>query len=181
MPRIMEIFEDAKKYMREHGNRNQWNGAYPEESLIREEIGKEHCYVIEDSDRITDAGTKVIATFCFIPGIDPTYDIIYDGHWLNDEPYGTIHRLASDGSRHGIGKACIDFCGRLTRNLRADTHKDNLTMQNLLEGWDSGDAESSIFKMGTSVSHTTSYVNVTATEMACRHDNMAQRLVWSNF
>lgn len=134
MPRIMEIFEDAKKYMREHGNRNQWNGAYPEESLIREEIGKEHCYVIEDSDRITDAGTKVIATFCFIPGIDPTYDIIYDGHWLNDEPYGTIHRLASDGSRHGIGKACIDFCGRLTRNLRADTHKDNLTMQNLLEG-----------------------------------------------
>lgn len=91
MPRIMEIFEDAKKYMREHGNRNQWNGAYPEESLIREEIWKEHCYVIEDSDRITDARTKVIATFCFIPGIDPTYDIIYDGHWLNDEPYGTIH------------------------------------------------------------------------------------------
>ena len=33
-----------------------------------------------------------------------------------------------------VGRAEIIEFGRLTRNLRAATHKDNLTMQNLLEG-----------------------------------------------
>jgi hypothetical protein len=30
-------------------------------------------------------------------GKDPTYAVIENGNWLNDEPYGVIHRIASNG------------------------------------------------------------------------------------
>ena len=32
-----------------------------------------------------------------IYGKDPTYDVIDQGAWLNEEPYATIHRLVSSG------------------------------------------------------------------------------------
>lgn len=55
------------------------------------------------------------------------------GSWLNDAPYGTIHRLAGDGRMKGIFRKSMDFCRRQCGNLRADTHEDNHTMQHLLE------------------------------------------------
>ena len=32
---------------------------------------------------------------------DVTYTTIYDGNWLNDAPYGVVHRIASDGTVKG--------------------------------------------------------------------------------
>ena len=41
-----------------------------------------------------DCTDKVCATFVFIIGEDPTYDIIENGAWIdNERPYGTIHRM----------------------------------------------------------------------------------------
>lgn len=51
---------------------------------------------------------------------------------VNDDPYYVIHRIASDGSYKGIGDICLDWCAKQHPNLRADTHKDNIIMQNLL-------------------------------------------------
>ena len=58
--------------------------------------------------------------------------MIEEGKWLEDSPYGTIHRLASDGQIKGIFAACVSFCQNICPHLRADTHHDNLTMQHLL-------------------------------------------------
>lgn len=41
----------------------------------------------------------MVGTFCFIVGEDPTYAVIDNGKWLNDAPYGVIHRMASNGKR----------------------------------------------------------------------------------
>ena len=60
------------------------------------------------------------------------YDVI-EGKWLNDEPYGTIHRIASNGTEKGIMKICLDYCDNYVSNIRIDTHKDNKIMQHLLE------------------------------------------------
>lgn len=60
------------------------------------------------------------------------YAIIEDGAWLNDDPYYVIHRIASDGSHKGIGDICLNWCAKQYPSLRADTHKDNIIMQNLL-------------------------------------------------
>ena len=72
-------------------------------------------------------------TFAFITGEDPTYKIIREGEWLNDEFYGTIHRIASNGKQRGILKTACDFCFQLVDNIRIDTHKDNLPMLKALK------------------------------------------------
>ncbi len=126
LERIMQIFGIAKRFMRSHGNPEQWNGPYPGRELMRSEIDCGHCFVVCDAE-------KVVGTFCLIFGDEPTYARIEGGRWLNDAPYGTIHRLASDGSIGGVGHCCVEFCYSLIENLRADTHRDNIPMQRLLE------------------------------------------------
>lgn len=127
LERLMEIFRAARKFMVSAGNPDQWIDGYPQRKLIAEEIAQGHCYVCATSDR------TIVGTFCFSPGPDPTYDKIYNGNWLNDEPYRVIHRLASDGSAKGIGKLCIDWCIGRCKDLRTDTHANNRIMQSLVE------------------------------------------------
>ena len=70
LPRLMDIFAQAKAFMRAHGNPHQWEDGYPSEDLMREEIRRGHCFVVE-----TPADGPV-ATFCFSVGEDPTYSRI---------------------------------------------------------------------------------------------------------
>ena len=125
---LMRIFDSARRFMRSTGNMHQWAGGYPSEELLRSEILAGHCFVCETADG------EPVGTFCFIIGEDPTYQIIEQGAWLSPGPYGTIHRLASDGRAGGVARACFDWCGARMGNLRADTHADNTIMQRLLEG-----------------------------------------------
>lgn len=123
---ILQIYDIAKQYMVASGNPNQWNSTYPERQLLLKDIEMGQLYVYKENGVIH-------GVFAYIQGDDPTYAYIEDGAWLNDKPYGTIHRLASDGSIKGIFKECVDFCLAKCENLRADTHRDNHTMQHLLE------------------------------------------------
>lgn len=127
LDRLMEIFALARESMHTTGNPNQWTYGYPQREFMAGEIEQGHCYVCR-----TPKGT-IVATFCLLPSPDPTYREIYDGQWLNDEPYHVIHRMASDGSIRGIGKQCIDWCAKRCDNLRIDTHADNHIMQSLAE------------------------------------------------
>lgn len=124
--RIMEIYRYAKQYMRESGNPTQWTDGYPQKEIIENDIRTGQCYVCEEEE-------ELCGVFMLALGEEPTYRVIKDGTWKNEEPYGTIHRLASDGSRKGIFAVCLAFCRNKRKNLRADTHADNKTMQYLLE------------------------------------------------
>ena len=130
LDRIMEIYAYAREYMAQHGNPNQWGATnWPPESLIRRDIADGNSYVCEN-----DEG-KTVGTFFFICGenIEPTYRRITDGAWLDDSPYGVVHRIASDGSGKGIGTFCIHWAYEQCGHLRIDTHGDNAVMQNLLK------------------------------------------------
>lgn len=126
LDRVMEIYEIAKSHMKKSGNPNQWNGSYPERSLLESDIERECLYVYEDL-------SGVHAVFVLALGEEPTYRYIEGGAWPNAAPYGTIHRLASDGSVRGMFAKCLEFCLMVVPQLRADTHADNRTMQHLLE------------------------------------------------
>ena len=129
VPRMMDIYSFARKYMAEHGNPNQWGPTnWPPEKLIHQDILEGNSYVCEN-----DEG-KVIGTFYFISGkdIEPTYREITDGAWLDDSPYGVVHRIAGDGSEKGIGAFCINWAYEQCGHLRIDTHGDNKVMQNLV-------------------------------------------------
>jgi len=71
--------------------------------------------------------------FFFAVGEDPTYRVIEDGAWLNDRPYGVIHRIAGDGSIRGILTRAVEFAGARFDYLRIDTHEKNIPMQNALK------------------------------------------------
>lgn len=64
-----------------------------------------------------------------MPGPDECYDVIEDGQWHSDTPYAVLHRVASDGTVHGIAAAMFAFAKERADHLRIDTHQDNLPMQ----------------------------------------------------
>ena len=103
LPRIEEIYAYARRFMAETGNRKELLFVLIHENLIR-------------------------GVFYFFIGPDPTYGIIEDGNWRSDTPYGTIHRIAGDGSG-GILAAAVGFAKDRINHIRIDTHADNKIMQ----------------------------------------------------
>ena len=124
LERMLEIYAYAREQMKLHGNPTQWI-SYPKRDLLEADVRAGHSYVL-----VADGAVR--GTFADMSGDAPTYAEIEAGAWLNDAPYGTIHRIASDGSRRGILRAAVDFALNQTPNLRIDTHGDNRVMQNAL-------------------------------------------------
>ena len=52
---------------------------------------------------------------------------------MNNKPYGTIHRIASVPNVHGILSTAIEYCFKKVKDLRIDTHKENVIMRNGLK------------------------------------------------
>ena len=126
LPIIGEIYENAKRFMRESGNPNQWNQGTPNAETAREDMERGIGYVAVDGD-------EIVAVFMFSLDTEPTYADIYEGAWLTDESYGVIHRIAVKEQGRGIIGFCIDECFARCQNLRIDTHRDNLPMQRALQ------------------------------------------------
>ena len=126
LPRILAIYERARKFMAETGNPRQWGGFWPPADLIPKDIEAGESYVCEHEGR-------PVAVFLLRVGedIDPTYRLI-DGAWIAGGPYGVVHRIASDGSEKGIGSFCLQWAYQQCGHLRMDTHGDNIVMQKLL-------------------------------------------------
>ena len=125
LSRIGEIYENAKQFMRKSGNPNQWNKGTPNIETARTDMERGISYVVEENG-------NVVATFMFSLDGEPTYAKIYEGEWLNDAPYGVIHRIAVAEPGKGIIGFCIDECFKRCQNLRIDTHRDNILMQKAL-------------------------------------------------
>lgn len=122
---ILNIYSYARRYMTEHKNPTQWGDDRPSESVIKNDITNGNSFVVIDNDVIS-------GVFSFIIGEDETYKKIYDGKWLNDKAYGTVHRLAGNGKSKGIFDFSMGYCEKLIDNIRIDTHKNNKIMQYLL-------------------------------------------------
>ena len=153
LDRIMEIYQEARNYMEANGNPDQWGKNHPPRQLLEEDIGMGRLYVYTENRRAQTEdsikkpeiihgeiihgeiirGETIHGVFAFIIGADPTYTYIEEGAWLNDEIYGTIHRIAGDGVAKGVFEKCLDFCKSRIDNLRIDTHHKNYIMQHLVE------------------------------------------------
>ena len=124
---ILEIYKRARQFMAQTGNPNQWGDNWPPEDLIREDIRVQKNYVCEENGQIQ-------AVFYFDQGdhIDPTYEVIDGGDWIEEGPYGVVHRIATAGKVKGAGRYCIQWAFEQCHHLRMDTHADNKIMQKLL-------------------------------------------------
>lgn len=126
MDEVERVFASAREFMREAGNPTQWGDSYPEPEVLQQDLAHGQLYVASVDGRIC-------GVFVFALGEDPTYALIEDGAWLDNAPYGTIHRVASDGSAHGLFAAALEFCRATEPNIRIDTHADNAPMLGLIE------------------------------------------------
>lgn len=123
--KIMQIYESSRNFMRANGNTNQWINGYPSKELILNDIKKQRFYGVYESG-------DLIGVFMLLIGNDATYEKIYEGSWLNDENYVVIHRIGTIAHGKGVAKLCYDFALSKCKNLRIDTHSDNLIMQRSL-------------------------------------------------
>lgn len=124
--KILRIYDSARAYMKESGNPNQWGDSYPPRALVEKDISDGCCFCICEEE-------VVCGVFSYFKDGEPLYDNIFDGAWLDDAPYGAIHRVAGDGIHRGIFAVAVSFCKKITPALKIDTHCDNTTMQRAIE------------------------------------------------
>lgn len=122
---MMNIYEKAREYMKHNGN-PQWEifSFTPEE--VMEDIKSGDYFVVERNGRVCGSmGLPV--------GEDPAYASGLDeGQWLYDGEYGTVHKLASDGTEHGVFAELLEYAKGICPHIRLDTHRDNDTMHYLV-------------------------------------------------
>lgn len=123
-PRILEIYDRARNFMAMTGNPDQWGTHYPPESMLQEDISGGNLYVVHNG--------QIHGVFAFFTEPDPTYGYIEEGSWQSDAPYGTIHRVAGDGTG-GIFSTVLRFALSQNGHVRIDTHRYNKVMQHVLE------------------------------------------------
>lgn len=123
---VMPIYEAARAFMVRTGNPDQWINGYPaNEDILRDIDAGVHYVILNETD-------DIVGAFMFKVGHDATYDIIERGSWLNEDEYGVVHRLVSNGKYSGIADVCFDYCFSKIKNIRVDTHHENKVMQQAL-------------------------------------------------
>lgn len=130
---IEDIYARARVFMKENGNPNQWGNGYPSHENVLADLASGALYAVEDADGLC-------GVFTITEGEEPTYRKI-DGHWLNDRPYLTLHRVAGKkrtekdssaapaGRKTGIFASAVEYAKQFGLDIRVDTHELNLPMR----------------------------------------------------
>ena len=132
---IMAVFAQARAAIAALGI-DQWQDGYPAASHIEEDMQHGVAYVLCE-------GKAVQGYFAMLQDPEPTYKTIYEGAWLHDGAYMTVHRVAMSDALRGKGAAAEAMAYVVARALRAglqsvriDTHEGNLRMRKFLEKQD---------------------------------------------
>src|SRR5690606_8353866 len=101
---IMQVIDDARAIMRKNGNHTQWINGYPSAAIIFNDTSLNTGYICMHNN-------EIVGYVSFSKGNNPesTYQIIENGKWLNNEPYGVSHTLAANGKVNGVATACFTF------------------------------------------------------------------------
>ena len=129
---VMALVADAQKWFAGQ-NIDQWQDGYPTQNIILSDISYNNNYIVELNGVIS-------ATFVASFDGEPTYSEIKGRGWLNENSYAVIHRIAVADScrRKGIAKEILHYAEELcvergVKDIRIDTHRDNLAMRSLLK------------------------------------------------
>lgn len=123
---VMQMYAYSRSLMRAAGNTVQWTG-YPTEDDIRDDISRGVSHTVEHDGR-------PVATFALVPGIEPTYDFIDHGRWIDKQsPYVTVHRVAKTEGVNGIADLVFRIAKERHNHLRVDTHATNAAMRHMMD------------------------------------------------
>lgn len=132
---LMPIFDEARETIAALGI-DQWQDGYPAREVIAVDILQACSYAVMCDD-------EIVGTFVIVDDGEPTYDHIYDGHWLtgdDERAYIALHRVAVAVKKRGSGisTAIIDYAVQYAKthgcaSVRIDTHAGNIVMRKMLE------------------------------------------------
>ncbi|MBP3551382.1 MAG: GNAT family N-acetyltransferase [Alistipes sp.] len=129
---VMGLVADAQKWFAGQ-NIDQWQDGYPTQDIILSDISYNNNYIVELNGVIS-------ATFVASFDGEPTYFEIKGKGWLNENPYAVVHRIAVADKcrRKGIAKEILHYAEELcvergVKDIRIDTHRDNVAMRSLLK------------------------------------------------
>lgn len=134
LPQITKMVEGGRRFLATQSI-NQWQGIYPNTSVLVDDIQRQHTFVLVEE-------SEILGSAALIPGIDPTYQDIVTGQWLTvDANYLAIHRVAVATGHHGehISEQLIKQLFtevdkiKLFESMRIDTHPQNKAMQYVIE------------------------------------------------
>ena len=132
MDNIMDIIKQVQEYLKSQGT-DQWQDNYPNYETINNDIKNSNGYVLL-KDNI------IVGTVAAILGEEKTYRDIYDGKWISNKEYLTIHRLAIDSNYRGQGLSSLilsnieELCiHKVIHSIMVDTHEKNISMQKFLK------------------------------------------------
>lgn len=100
---VLALYEAARRFMAENGNPNQWVNGYPGADQLEADMAAGGSYVCVREG-------KIVGTFYFASATEPNYHRITGGNWLNDRPYGVVHRITSAPGTHGVASFCLAWC-----------------------------------------------------------------------
>ncbi len=130
---IAALYDGARGYFAANGI-DQWQVGGPDIDSAFGDVDDGICYVVVDDEGRLE-GTFV----CDFSG-EPAYDRLTDGEWESQGEYATLHRVAvaEEFKGRGVGGEMIAFIEARCREygveaIRGDTHRDNLSMQRMLE------------------------------------------------
>ena len=142
LARILEIVEAARAFLAAEGI-DQWQKGTPAPSDFERdiELGWGRVVVLDD---------QIVGYAALIDGPEPYYGFVYSGEWhprpgshgvvTPPDDYYTIHRVAIATEARGLGLGRLLLAAladeareRGAREVRIDTHHDNLRMPHLVE------------------------------------------------
>ena len=82
--------------------------------MLDKDLALHRSYVCEDNG-------KIAATFAFTTDGEPTYRVIRGGAWLDDAPYGVVHRIAAAKGTHGAASVSYTHLDVYKRQVMACT------------------------------------------------------------
>ena len=130
---VMALLRDGRDQLAERGI-DQWQGDYPNEQHVQEDIEKGFSYLVRSDDQQT------VGTVAIVPAPDPVYDHI-NGQWLMEtDQFVAIHRVAIHSDHAGKGYASKLFTAIIKylaanyphiESIRLSTNENNLAMQHV--------------------------------------------------
>lgn len=131
IPFIMEGIAQAKMQLRSHQS-GQWQFGEPSEKTIQHDVELQQYWVL--------IFENVLIGGCALLFHETAYDQLHKGQWLNNDPYGVIHRFyihpkyqqKAFGIKllHAIETKVLSLA---IHNVRIDTHERNIPMRKMLE------------------------------------------------
>ena len=124
---IMVIIDFARQQMLSEG-KHQWDANYPARTHIENDIHAGVGYVMVVDDKVVAYGAVVFTG-------EPSYNSI-KGHWLSEQPYVVLHRIAvaKESRGMGIGRLFMQEVEKMAlekgvHSFKVDTNYDNERMQ----------------------------------------------------